>query len=215
MHDVSLCCGPDTYRVTAGPLLVVINEDVVPRDGPHVESVKGAEYPEEGHQDQRGQQDVETSIEATQTAGALLQVCLLLDLAQSVPVHLEVNIETFSFVPPVLDGPRHSQKAVATCLLDQFGLLVGGDVVLVLQCHVDTVTSYRLRPHTLRVEDLNGLVVCINSKQIFLFIIQFSFNVNLTSFAALVKSVVSRYQLTEAPQPGLGGAGAEAGTECS
>ena len=168
MHDVSLCCGPDTYRVTAGPLLVVINEDVVPRDGPHVESVKGAEYPEEGHQDQRGKQDVETSIEATQAAGALLEVCFLLDLAQSVPVHLEVNIETFSFVPPVLDGPRHSQKAVATCLLDQFGLLVGGDVVLVLQCHVDTVTSYRLRPHTLRVEDLNGLVVCINSKQIFI-----------------------------------------------
>ena len=36
------------YRVAAGPLLVVVNEDVVPRDGSHVEGVERAEHPQQG-----------------------------------------------------------------------------------------------------------------------------------------------------------------------
>ena len=36
-----------TYSVTAGSLLIVIDEDVVPSDGPHVKGIEGAEYPEE------------------------------------------------------------------------------------------------------------------------------------------------------------------------
>ena len=32
-----------------------------------------------------------------------------------------------------------------------------------LDSHVDAVTSDGIRPHALSIEDLNGLVVCINS----------------------------------------------------
>ena len=41
-----------TYSVTAGPLLIVIDEDVVPSDRPHVEGIECAEYPEERDQNQ-------------------------------------------------------------------------------------------------------------------------------------------------------------------
>ena len=41
--------------MTAGPLLVVVYEDVVPGDGPHVQGVQGAEHPEEWDKNQRGE----------------------------------------------------------------------------------------------------------------------------------------------------------------
>jgi hypothetical protein len=34
--------------MAASSLLVVVNEDVVPGDGPHVEGVQRAEHPDEG-----------------------------------------------------------------------------------------------------------------------------------------------------------------------
>ena len=68
-----------TYSVATGSLLIVIDEDVVPSDGPHVKGVEGAEYPEERNQNQRGQQDVKSSIEAAQTAGAALKISFLLN----------------------------------------------------------------------------------------------------------------------------------------
>ena len=108
-----------TYCVTAGSLLIVIDEDVVPSDGPHVKGIEGAEYPEERNKNQRGQQYVNSSIEATQTAGAAFQICLLLNPGQSLPVHPELNIKTFAFIPPVLDGAGDSQETVAARLLHQ------------------------------------------------------------------------------------------------
>ena len=87
---------------------------------------------------------MKSSIEATETAGATLEIRLLLYLGQMVPVHPELDIETFSFVLPVLDGAGDSEEPVTTGLLHQIGLLVGGDVVLVFQRHVDTVTPYRI-----------------------------------------------------------------------
>ena len=108
-----------TYCVTTRSLLIVIDEDVVPSDGAHVKGIEGAEYPEERDQNQGGQQDVKTSIEATQTAGAALQICLLLNPGQSVPVHPELNIETFPFVLPVLDGAGDCQESVPARLLHQ------------------------------------------------------------------------------------------------
>ena len=105
--------------MTAGSLLIVVDEDVVPCDGPHVKGIKCAEYPEERNKNQRGQQDVKTSVEATQTAGATLQVSLLLNPGQSVSVHPQLNIKTFSFVLPVLDGAGDSEETVTTCLLHQ------------------------------------------------------------------------------------------------
>ena len=84
---------------------------------------------------------MKTSVEATETAGATLQVSLLLNPGQPLPVHPELDIKTFSFVLPVLDGAGDSEEPVTTGLLHQTGLLVGGDVVLVFQCHVDTVAS--------------------------------------------------------------------------
>ena len=62
---------------------------------------------------------MKSSIEATQTAGAALQICLLLNPGQSVPVHPELNIETFPFILPVLDGAGDSQETVTACLLHQ------------------------------------------------------------------------------------------------
>ena len=108
-----------TYSVATGSLLIVIDEDVVPSDGPHVESIKSAEYPEERDENQRGEEDVKTPIEATQTARAALQIRLLLNLGQSVPVHPELNIKTLSFIATVLDGARHCQETVTTGLLHQ------------------------------------------------------------------------------------------------
>ena len=108
-----------TYSVATGSLLIVIDEDVVPSDGPHVKGVEGAEYPEERNQNQRGQQDVKSSIEAAQTAGAALKISFLLNPGQSVPIHPELDIKTFSFVLPVLDGAGDSEETVTTCLLHQ------------------------------------------------------------------------------------------------
>ena len=108
-----------TYSVATGSLLIVIDEDVVPSDGPHVEGIKSAEYPEERDENQRGEQDVKTPIEATQTARAALQIRLLLNLGQSVPVHPELNIKTFPFVLPVLDGAGDGEETVPTRLFHQ------------------------------------------------------------------------------------------------
>ena len=121
-----------TYCMTTGSLLIVIDEDVVPSDGSHVKGIESAEYPEERNKNQRGQQDVNSSIEATKTAGATLQICLLLNPGQSLPVHPELDIKTFAFILPVLDSARHSQETVTARLLHQTRLLVGGKVVLVL-----------------------------------------------------------------------------------
>ena len=101
-----------TYCVTTRSLLIVIDEDVVPSDGPHVKGVEGAEYPEERNQNQRGQEDVKSSIEATQATGATLEVGLLLNPGQSVSVHPELNIKTFPFILPVLDGSGDCQETV-------------------------------------------------------------------------------------------------------
>ena len=43
------------YRMAACSLLVVVDEDIVPGDGPHVEGVEGAEQPGPGDY-QQGQQ---------------------------------------------------------------------------------------------------------------------------------------------------------------
>ena len=108
-----------TYCMTAGSLFIVIDEDVVPSDGPHVKGVEGAEYPEERNQNQRGQEDVKSSIEAAQTAGAALKISFLLNPGQSVPIHPELDIKTFSFILPVLDGAGDSEETVTARLLHQ------------------------------------------------------------------------------------------------
>ena len=56
------------YRVAAGPLLVVVDEDVVPRDGSHVEGVERAEHPQEGR-GQQGEQEYVQSFPAMQVSG--------------------------------------------------------------------------------------------------------------------------------------------------
>lgn len=62
---------------------------------------------------------METSIEPTEAAGPILEVCFLLNLSQSVSVHPQLNIKTFSFVLAVLDCARHSEESVTTRLLDK------------------------------------------------------------------------------------------------
>ena len=56
------------YRVAAGSLLVVVDEDVVPRDGSHVEGVERAEHPQEGR-GQQGEQEYVQSFPAMQVSG--------------------------------------------------------------------------------------------------------------------------------------------------
>ena len=46
--------------MAAGPLLVVVYEDVVPGEGAHVEGVEAAEHPHHGTARQRQQQHVHT-----------------------------------------------------------------------------------------------------------------------------------------------------------
>ena len=46
--------------MAAGPLLVVVDEDVVPGDGAHVEGVQRTEHPQERYSHQRYQKHVQT-----------------------------------------------------------------------------------------------------------------------------------------------------------
>ena len=50
--------------MTAGPLLVVIDEDVVPSDCSHVKCVKRAKDPQKRDKNQRCEEDVEAAVEA-------------------------------------------------------------------------------------------------------------------------------------------------------
>ena len=81
-------------------------------------------------------------------------------------VHLEVDIKTLSFVLAILDGSCHRQEAVGGCQVpDEVGPLMTRRVIIVSQGHVDTMTSNGLILGVQTgVEDLNGLLVRIDSK---------------------------------------------------
>ena len=100
------------HRVAAGPLLVVVDEDVVPSDCSHVKCVKRAKDPQKRDKKQRCEEDVEAAVEAAAARGTLLEVGLLLDGREPVSVHLEMDVEALSLVLAILDGPRHRQEAV-------------------------------------------------------------------------------------------------------
>ena len=109
---------------------------------------------------------MEATIEATTAGGTFLEICLLFNGRQSVFVHFEMNIEAFPFVFAILDGSGHCQEAGAGLLSDEARLLVALGLLMVFEADRDPESSDGIRLGTLRVEDLNGLLICIDSRQI-------------------------------------------------
>ena len=146
------------YRMTTGPLFIVVDEDVVPGEGAHVESVECAEDPKEGGEDEGGQEDMEAP---GQAAAALLFLLLdlLLDLGQPVAVHLQLHVKDLTFILAPLYRPRHCQEACR--VLDQEALLVGALQDALPKCHVDTRSSYTLVSHVVRAQNLHCFIICI------------------------------------------------------
>ena len=77
-----------------------------------------------------------------------------------------MNIKTLSLVLAILDGSRHCQEPSCGLLSDEAGLLVTMRIIIVLEAHGDSMTSDGIRLCILYVEDLNGLLICIDSRQI-------------------------------------------------
>ena len=77
-----------------------------------------------------------------------------------------MNVKTLSFVFAIFDGSGHCQEAISRLLPDEAGFLVTLEILIVFEAHWDPVTSDWIRLGTLRVEDLNGLLICIDSRQI-------------------------------------------------
>ena len=66
--SVSFC----VYRVAAGALFIVVDEDIVPSDGSHVKCVKSTKDPQKRNQNQRREEDMEATVEATTARGTFL-----------------------------------------------------------------------------------------------------------------------------------------------
>ena len=77
-----------------------------------------------------------------------------------------MNIKALSFVFAILNGSCHCEEAIARLLPDEAGFLVTLRILIVFEVHWDTMTSDWIRLGTLRVEDLNSLLICIDSRQI-------------------------------------------------
>ena len=152
-------------------MLVVVDEDVVPGDGAHVKCIQSTEYPEEGDQNERGQEHMGSSVEAAAAAGVrgrLLGVRLLLQQGQSVFVHLEMDVKALSSVLAILDSPRHCQEAVGgSQVSDQVGLFMRWRLIIVPEGHVDSMASNQFALGIeAGVEDFYSLLVWVNSKTI-------------------------------------------------
>ena len=82
-----------SYRVTAGPLFVVVDEYVVPGEGAHVERVQGAEHPEEGEEEERDDEDVQPSVQTATALVLLLLLYLLLSPLLHAVAHVGLEAE--------------------------------------------------------------------------------------------------------------------------
>ena len=147
--------------MAAGPLFIVVDEYVVPGEGAHVEGVEGAEDPEEGEEEEGGDEDVQPTIQPAATFVFLLLLNLLLNLCQPVSVHLQLDVKDLTLVLSSLDcssdgeetGRVFDQKAFLICALQS---------ALHVHCHVPTRASDAFVPHVIGSQNLNRFIVCIN-----------------------------------------------------
>ena len=96
--------------MAAGPLFIVVDEYVVPGEGAHVEGVECAEDPEEGDEEEGGDEDVQPTIQTAATFVLLLLLDLLLNLCQPVSVHLQLDVKHLSLVLSSLDCSSDSKE---------------------------------------------------------------------------------------------------------
>ena len=157
-----LCCNRKTHRVAASPLFIVVDEYVVPGEGAHVEGVEGAEDPEEGKEEEGGDEDVQSTIQTAATFVLLLLLNLLLHLSQSVSVHLQLDVEDLALVLPSLDCSSDGQEP-GTRVFHQKTLFIRAlQGALHVHRHVDTWTPNALVSDMIGAQNLNRFIIRID-----------------------------------------------------
>ena len=147
--------------MTAGPLFVVVDEDVVPGEGAHVERVQRAEHPEEGEEEERDDEDVQPSVQTATALVLLLLLNFLLNLCKTVSVHLQLNVEDLAFVLPPLDSSSDGEEAGR--VLDEEALLIGAlQGALMVHCHVHAGSPDALVTNVVRAQNLDRFVICVD-----------------------------------------------------
>ena len=150
-----------SYRVTAGPLFVVVDEDVVPGEGAHVECVQRAEHPKEGEEEERDDEDVQPSVQTATALVLFLLLNLFLNLCKAVSVHLQLNVEDLALVLPPLDSSGDGEEAGR--VLDEEALLISAlQGALLVHCHVHAGSPDALVTNVVRAKNLDGFVICVD-----------------------------------------------------
>ena len=150
-----------TYRVAAGPLFIVVDEYVVPGEGSHVERVEGAEDPEEGEEEEGGNEDVQSTIQPAATFVLLFLLNLLLNLSKPISVHLQLDVENFALVLPSFDCSSDCEEAGR--IFDQKALFIRAlEGALHVHGHVDTGAPNALVADMIRTQNLDCFVVRID-----------------------------------------------------
>ena len=147
--------------MAASPLFIVVDEDVVPGEGAHVEGVKCAEDPEEWKEEEGGDKDMQSAIQAAATLVLLLFLDLLLHLCQPVFVHLQLNIKDLTLVLPSLD--RSSDSEEPRLVFHQKALFVAAlQSALHVHRHVDPRTPNALISYVIGAQNLNRFIICVD-----------------------------------------------------
>ena len=157
-----LCYNRKTHRVTAGPLFIVVDEYVVPGEGAHVEGVEGAEDPEEGDEEEGGDEDVQPTIQTAATFVFLLLLDLLLNLCQPISIHLQLDVKHFSLVLSSLDCSSDSEEPRR--VFDQKALLVRAlqGARVHVHRHVHARTPDALVPDMIGPKNFNRFIVRVD-----------------------------------------------------
>ena len=148
--------------MTACPLLVVVDKDVVPGEGAHVEGIEGAEDPEEGDEEEGGDEDVQPAIQPATTFVLLLLLDLLLNLCQPVSVHLQLDVKHLSLVLASLDCSSDSEEPRR--VFDQKAFLVRAlqGARVHVHRHVHARTPDAFVTHMIWPENFNRFIVRID-----------------------------------------------------
>ena len=109
---------------------------------------------------------MKSPVQCTTARGTFLQICFLLNGSKPVSVHLQMNIETFSFVFPIFNSSSDGEEAIADggMLMNKVGSFMAVRIVIVLQRHGDSVSSDRFLFQFRCVQDFNSFFIGINSR---------------------------------------------------
>ena len=148
--------------MAAGPLFIVVDEYVVPGEGAHVEGVEGAEDPEEGKEEEGCDEDVQSPIQTAATFILLLLLDLLLNLSQSVSVHLQLDVKDLAFVLPSLDCSSNSQEPGSRVFHQKAFFVCALQGALHVHRHVNTWTPNALVSDVIGTKNLNRFIIRID-----------------------------------------------------